>query len=155
MKQPLTDSTTRLCPPPVGHRSTLLPMGQGVNKPTKVCLVSPSAVLESIIGRTTDNFVPSASASYLPPRLLIEWRFSRRLNFIIPCDLGLHWTLDQGTVPWIISLSRQSPFFLSTCPKYKRFLCSINPSRLFSTPAVTQTILYSSGHYKLLRSDLR
>src|SRR3984885_2895126 len=53
--------------------------------------------------------------------------------------LGLPLVLVPGTVPCIISFSRQSPCFLIRCPKYDIFLLLISSSRLLSTPAVSST----------------
>src|ERR1700733_10734376 len=55
--------------------------------------------------------------------------------------LGLPLVRVAGTVPCIISFSRQSPCFLITFPMYEIFLLFISStsSRLLSTPAVSST----------------
>src|ERR1043165_4782321 len=53
--------------------------------------------------------------------------------------LGFPLALAPGTVPCIISFSRQSPCFLIMCPKYDIFLLLIDSSRFLSTPAVSNT----------------
>src|ERR1700733_11117327 len=51
--------------------------------------------------------------------------------------LGLPLVLVPGTVPCIISYSRQSPCFLIMCPKNDIFLLLLTSSRLLSMPTVS------------------
>src|SRR6218665_2371466 len=53
--------------------------------------------------------------------------------------LGLPCFLAPGVVPCMISFSRQSPFFLITCPKYDNFLLLTMLSSPRYIPAVSNT----------------
>src|SRR5688572_12621433 len=81
----------------------------------------PSTVLDTRVGRTVDDSSPSSLSSVSRSNLSVDNPVhSAKLS--IHLFLGLPLPLVPGTVPCIISFSRQSPCFLIVCPKYDNFL---------------------------------